>query len=367
MGVCFGTPDFPTPSYAGHLKSGAKWKITTSSSSAASNSHDLLAARDKKAFGDGKIEADPSLTVFSFAELKEATKNFRADALLGEGGFGCVYRGTLHGKQQSGRTETIIAVKTLNPDGAQGYREWLREIAFIGRISHPNLFILLGFCHDDENLALVYEFMPMGSLENQLFGKGSTDHLSWDVRLKIAVGAAKGLAFLHSSNMIHRDFKSANILLDGSYTAKLSDFGLVRSGPLDDKTHVSTQFIGTDGYAAPEYKITGHLTVKSDVYSFGVVLLEILTGLRACNPRSPTGLATLVKWALPHLHSEGKLSTIMDSRLKGEHCEEFAFQIAQLALICLNLTRKLRPSMSEVVEVLESIEAASVNRILPNA
>ncbi|KAK3418347.1 hypothetical protein EUGRSUZ_H04303 [Eucalyptus grandis] len=146
MGVCFGTPDFPSPSFTGHLKSGAKWKITTSSSSAASNghnlpaarstssssaaskaarnSHDLLAARDRKAFGDGKIVADPSLTVFSFAELKEATKNFPVHALLGEGGFGRVYKGMLHGKQQSGSKETIIAVKILNRDGTQGYIEW---------------------------------------------------------------------------------------------------------------------------------------------------------------------------------------------------------------------------------------------------
>ncbi|XP_039157053.1 probable serine/threonine-protein kinase PIX13 [Eucalyptus grandis] len=142
MGVCFGSPNFPTPSYAGHPKSGAKWKITTSSSSAASNSHnlsaarttssspaasnshDLLAARDKRAFGDRKIVADPSLTVFSFAELKEATKNFPAEALLGEGGFGRVYKGMLHGKQQSGSKETIIAVKILKPAGAQGYRQW---------------------------------------------------------------------------------------------------------------------------------------------------------------------------------------------------------------------------------------------------
>ncbi|KAK2632526.1 hypothetical protein EUGRSUZ_L01439 [Eucalyptus grandis] len=248
MGVCYGTPDFPTPSRAGHLKSGAKWKITPSSSAAttpspaASNSHDLLAARDKIVSGGGKIVADSSLTVFSFAELKEATKNFPANGLLGKGGVGRVYKGMLHDKQQSGSTETTIAVKLLNPDAAQGHREWMREIDFIGRISHPNLVKVLGYCQEDGNLALVYEFMPIGSLENQLFRGGSTASLPWDVRLKIMVGAATGLAFLHNCcRMIHMDFRSANILLDGSYTAKLSDCGLEKSGPQVGVSPISKQ------------------------------------------------------------------------------------------------------------------------------
>ncbi|XP_039157058.1 probable serine/threonine-protein kinase PIX13 [Eucalyptus grandis] len=149
--------------------------------------------------------------------------------------------------------------------------------------------------------------------------------------------------------------------------AKLSDFGLVRSGPPEDKSHVSTQFVGTSGYAAPEYRATGRLSVKSDVYSFGIVLLEILTGVRACDPRHPSGMATLVEWAMPHLYSKKNLRTIMDSRLGGEYHAESALRIAQLASICLEQERKQRPSMSKVVEELESIEAASANRILRNA
>ncbi|KAK3418346.1 hypothetical protein EUGRSUZ_H04302, partial [Eucalyptus grandis] len=367
----------------------AKWKITTSSSSAASNSHNLSAARttssspaagnshdlpaasDKKAFGDGKIVADPSLTVFSFAELKKATKNFLPGALLGGGGFGCVYKGKLHGKQQSGSRKTIIAVKVLNRYGAQGYREWLREINFIVRPFHPNLAKLLGFCQEDKILALVYEFMPMGSLADQLFEKlltfyavhyfgteGSVDHLSWDVRLKIAVGAARGLAFLHSScNMIHRDFKTTNILLDGSYTAKLSDFGLVRSGPPEGKSHVTTEYVGTFVYTDPVYMTTGHLTIRSDVYSFGLVLLEILTGLPVYHMKRLAGNTNFGEWARP-LFSEKKLTTIMDSRLEGKYYADSALQIAQVALICLQREPKQRPSMSKVVEELESIEAA---------
>ncbi|KAK3418354.1 hypothetical protein EUGRSUZ_H04313 [Eucalyptus grandis] len=277
----------------------------------------------------------------------------------------------LHGKQQSGNTETIIAVKILNQGGTQGYGAWQvawqRKLHYIGRISHPNLTKLLGFCHDDENLALVYEFMPMGSLENQLFRKVSADHLSWDVRLKIAVGAARGLAFLHNScNMIHRDFKSANIMLDESYTAKLSDFGLVRSGPPEDNSHVSTQFIGTYGYAAPEYRTTGHPTIKSDVYSFGIVLLEILTGSRAFDLSSPADRVDLVERTRLYLSSKRKPLALVDTRLRDEYSVGSVRRIAQLAIICIRPNPKSRPSMCEVVETLESIAAVSAKGILRN-
>lgn len=312
--------------------------------------------------------ADPSLTVFSFAELKEATKNFPANGLLGKGGVGRVYKGMLHDKQQSGSTETTIAVKLLNPDAAQGHREWMREIDFIGRISHPNLVKVLGYCQEDGNLALVYEFMPIGSLENQLFRGGSTASLPWDVRLKIMVGAATGLAFLHNCcRMIHMDFRSANILLDGSYTAKLSDCGLEKSGPQVGVSPISKQVMGTYGYAAPEYIATGHLYLKSNVFSFGVVLLETLTGLRAIDPSRPAGKVDLVKWAKPLLSSKKKVRTIMDSRLKGKYYADSAHQIAQLVSICLQLEPKQRPSMSEVVEELKSIEAARANGTLRKA
>ncbi|XP_010041546.3 probable serine/threonine-protein kinase PIX13 [Eucalyptus grandis] len=361
MGVCYGTPDFPTPSFTGRLKSGMKLTISSSSSSAASNSHDLVVAHDNLAYGDGQILAEHNLTDFSFAELKEATKNFRADALVGEGGFGSVYKGMLHGREQSGRRKTIIAVKRLDPEGLQGQREWVTEIKFLGRLSHPNLAKLLGFCQEDGNLALVYEFMPKGSLNNHLFREGPTSTLPWDVRLKIAIGAAKGLAFLHNSEwkIIYRDFKTSNILLDQSYTAKLTDFGLARSGPQEPETHVSTRIMGTYGYAAPEYVATGHLYVKSDVYSFGVVLLEILTGLRANDVNRPKAKRLLVELARPLLSSKRKLKTIMDSRLEDDYSMDSAFQIAQLALKCLQRTPYKRPSMTEVVEELESIEAAS--------
>ncbi|KAF8016222.1 hypothetical protein BT93_H1664 [Corymbia citriodora subsp. variegata] len=323
-----------------------------------------MAACDKKASGDGKTRADLSLTVFTFAELKEATKIFRADALPGEGGFGRVYKGTLHGKQRSGRTETTIAAKILTRMVLKGIESG-GEIDFLGGLSHRNLAKLLGFCQEDGNLALVYEFMSMGSLEKHLFGKSSTAHLGWDVRLKIAVGAARGLAFLHGleRQIIFRDFKSSNILLDGSYMAKLTDFRLVRSGPPEGQSHVSTQFMGTFDYAAPEYRVAGRLYVKSDVYSFGIMLLEILTGLRACDWRRPRGKANLVEWARPFLSSQNELWAIMDSRLKGKYSVYSAFQIAKLILKCVEEIPRFRPPMTKVVEELESIEATNATRM----
>ncbi|KAF8016315.1 hypothetical protein BT93_H1735 [Corymbia citriodora subsp. variegata] len=243
--------------------------------------------------------------------------------------------------------------------------EWLREINFLGGLSHPNLTKLLGYCQEDGNLALVYEFMKMGSLERRLFRKSSTGHLGWDVRLKIVVGAARGLAFLHNSNrkIIFRDFKSSNILLDESYMAKLTDFGLVRLGPPEDLSHVSTIFMGTFAYAAPEYKNNGRLYVKSDVYSFGIMLLEILTGLRACDWRRPRGKANLVEWARPFLSSQNELWAIMDSRLKGKYSVYSAFQIAKLILKCVEEIPRFRPPMTKVVEELESIEATNATRM----
>ncbi|XP_010542646.1 PREDICTED: protein kinase APK1A, chloroplastic-like isoform X1 [Tarenaya hassleriana] len=312
---------------------------------------------------EGEILQSPTLNSFSFAELKAATRNFRPDSVLGEGGFGCVFKGWIHEQSLTATkpgTGLVIAVKRLNQDGWQGHKEWLTEVNFLGQFSHPHLVKLIGYCLEDEHRLLVYEFMPRGSLENHLFRKGSYfQPLSWNLRLKAALGAAKGLAFLHSAEtrVIYRDFKTSNILLDSDYNAKLSDFGLAKDGPTGDKSHVSTRVMGTYGYAAPEYLATGHLTTKSDVYSFGVVLLEILSGRRAVDKNRPTGQHNLVEWAKPYMANKRKIFRVIDNRLQDQYSMEEAYKVAILALRCLSAEVKLRPNMKEVVSQLEQIQA----------
>lgn len=306
-----------------------------------------------------ELVASSKLRRFSFTDLKLATRNFRPDSLLGEGGFGCVFKGWVdeHGtapvKPGTGLT---VAVKTLNHNGLQGHKEWLAEITFLGQLHHPNLVKLIGFCIEDDQRLLVYEFMQRGSLENHLFRRALP--LPWNTRMKIALGAAKGVEFLHSGKnpVIYRDFKTSNILLDAEYRAKLSDFGLAKDGPQGDKTHVSTRVMGTYGYAAPEYVMTGHLSTKSDVYSFGVVLLEMLTGKRSMDKTRPNGEHHLAEWARPYLSDRRKVLRIIDPRLEGHYSVKGAQKAGQLAHRCLNRDSKMRPSMTDVVEILEQIQ-----------
>ncbi|XP_066384221.1 probable serine/threonine-protein kinase PIX13 [Miscanthus floridulus] len=313
--------------------------------------------------GPGRVLEAPRLRKFTLAELRQATRGFKPEMVLGEGGFGRVYKGwvderTLNpAKSNAG---VIVAVKKLNPESVQGLQEWQSEVNFLGRLSHPNLVRLLGYCGEDRELLLVYEFMSKGSLENHLFRRGGNlEALSWSRRLKIATGAARGLAFLHSSEkqVIYRDFKASNILLDSDFTAKLSDFGLAKNGPSAGKSHVTTRIIGTYGYAAPEYVATGHLYVKSDVYGFGVVLLELLTGLRAHDLNRPSHQHNLVEWAKPYLSRAGKLKSLMDQRIDGQYHTKAALRAARLAGKCLTGDPKCRPDMDGVVAALEDIEA----------
>ncbi|XP_057979518.1 probable serine/threonine-protein kinase PIX13 [Malania oleifera] len=335
-------------------------EVSSSSSGAASRG----GGSQEKESGQvgGEILAAHNLKVYGFEELKKVTNNFRADGVLGLGGFGTVYRGWVDEKTLAPSkigTGMVVAIKRLNPESKQGVKEWQSEVNFLGRLSHPNLVKLLGYCLEGEELLLVYEFMPKGSLEIHLFKRVSaTEPLSWDLRLNIALGAAKGLAFLHSSDkqIIYRDFKTPNILLDENYNAKLADFGLAKLGPLPGNTHVTTQIMGTHGYAAPEYIATGHLYVKSDVYGFGVVLLELLTGLRAFEKDRPKKQQDLIEWAKPLLPHRRKLKSIIDGRMEGQYSSKAASRLARLTLKCLGENPRARPSMNEVVEALERIQ-----------
>ncbi|KAL8230053.1 hypothetical protein R6Q57_014953 [Mikania cordata] len=308
-----------------------------------------------------ELKVASRLRKFAFNDLKLATRNFRPESLLGEGGFGCVFKGWVEengtGPVKPG-TGLTVAVKTLNHDGVQGHKEWLAEVSFLGDLVNPNLVKLIGYCIEDDQRLLVYEFLPRGSLENHLFRRSLP--LPWSIRMKIALSAAKGLAFLHEEAkrpVIYRDFKTSNILLDAEYNAKLSDFGLARDGPEGDKTHISTRVMGTYGYAAPEYVMTGHLSSKSDVYSFGVVLLEMLTGRRSMDKKRPNGEHNLVEWARPQLGERRRFYRLIDPRLEGHFSVKGAQKAAHLAARCISRDPKARPLMSEVVECLEPLPA----------
>lgn len=320
-------------------------------------------------FPSGELLDKPNLRVFNFAELKSATKNFKPETLLGEGGFGKVYKGWIDEKTNVSNSKSglkiAVAIKKLNSESVQGFEEWQSEVNFLGRLSHPNLVKLLGYCWEDKELLLVYEYLPKGSLENHLFRRNiSMEPLSWNRRMSIAVGVARGLAFLHNSDkqVIYRDFKASNILLDVNYDAKISDFGLAKLGPSGENTHVTTRIMGTYGYAAPEYVATGHLYVNSDVYGFGVVLLEMLTGSRALDLNRPKGQQSLVEWTKPYLSNKNKLRHILDPRLEGQYSLKAAFELAQLTVKCIRLDPKARPDMKDVVEVLQKIEAIKVKK-----
>ncbi|XP_075485178.1 putative serine/threonine-protein kinase PBL3 [Primulina tabacum] len=370
MGICFGSSarvdaTLSTPRDVSSLpnicNSSVRSNISTPFSSVKSDAASLPTPRS-----EAEILSSPYVKAFSFNELKNATRNFRPDTLLGEGGFGHVFKGWIDEhtltatKPGSG---LVIAVKKLKPEGFQGHKEWLTEVNYLGQLHHTNLVKLIGYCSEADKRLLVYEFMPRGSLENHLFRRGPQP-LSWATRMKVAIGAARGLSFLHEAEeqVIYRDFKASNILLDGEFNAKLSDFGLAKAGPKGDKTHTSTEVIGTRGYAAPEYVATGRLSAKSDVYSFGVVLLELLSGRRAVDKTKVGIEQNLVEWATPYMVDKRKLFRIMDTKMEGQYPQKAAVSVAAISLQCLSNEPKLRPRMAEVLATLEKLQARKITR-----
>ncbi|XP_044392161.1 receptor-like cytoplasmic kinase 176 [Triticum aestivum] len=300
-----------------------------------------------------------SVKLFSYDNPRLATRKFHSNCVIGEGVLGTVYQGWIDENTLSSCkscTGIPVAVKRLDHNGIQGHREWLAEVNYLGHLSHPNLVKLFGYCLEDEHRLLVYEFLPRGSLESHLFKRGSGQPLAWNLRMKVALGAAKALAYLHSANIIIRDVKSSNILLDSDYTAKLTGFGLATNGPVGEETHVSTGVMGTYGYAAPEYIATGRLTQKCDIYGFGVLLLELLSGRRVIDKTRPEGEQHLVDWARPYLKHKHKIRCVIDASLGGLYSFSAAQNIAALALECLCTSSKKRPTMDSVVSVLEGVQ-----------
>ncbi|KAL6574858.1 Serine/threonine-protein kinase pcrk1 [Orobanche minor] len=307
-----------------------------------------------------------NLKDFTFSELKQATKHFGRTAKLGEGGFGCVYKGSIRSSDDPAK-KIDVAVKQLGRRGLQGHKEWVTEVNVLGVVEHPNLVKLIGYCAEDDERGiqrlLIYEYMPNGSVEDHLSIKSVTP-LSWALRLKIALDSACGLSYLHEEmdfQIIFRDFKSSNILLDEQWNAKLSDFGLARLGPAEGLTHVSTAVVGTMGYAAPEYIQTGRLTSKSDVWSFGVFLYELITGRRPLDRSRPRSEQKLLEWVKPYLSDARKFQLILDPRLEGKQILKSAHKLSLVANRCLSRLPKARPTMREVREMVSQVVEASTD------
>ncbi|XP_019704429.2 proline-rich receptor-like protein kinase PERK15 [Elaeis guineensis] len=289
-----------------------------------------------------------SKSTFTYEELAMATDGFCDANLLGQGGFGYVHRGVLpNGKE--------IAVKQLKSGSGQGEREFQAEVEIISRVHHKHLVSLVGYCIAGGRRLLVYEFVPNSTLEFHLHGQPTMD---WPTRLKIALGSAKGLAYLHEDchpKIIHRDIKAANILLDYKFEAKVADFGLARITS-DNNTHVSTRVMGTFGYLAPEYASSGKLTDRSDVFSFGVMLLELITGRRPVDANQSFMDDSLVDWARPLLTQaleDGNYDALIDSRLRNNYNPNEMARMIACAAACVRHSAKRRPRMSQVVRALE--------------
>ncbi|XP_020599535.1 probable serine/threonine-protein kinase PBL21 isoform X2 [Phalaenopsis equestris] len=280
------------------------------------------------------------------------TQNFKEANFIGEGGFGRVFKGQLENGQ-------VVAIKQLNRDGLQGSNEFLVEVLMLMMLHHPNLVGLIGYCAEKSERLLVYEYMPHGSLEDHLFYLSpGQEPLSWNTRMKIALGAAQGLAYLHdvaNPPVIYRDLKSANILLDDDFNPKLSDFGLAKLAPVGDRTHVSTRVMGTYGYCAPDYAMSGKLTVKSDIYSFGVVLLELLTGRKAYDITRKGGEENLITWARPFLNDRRQFTRLADPLLRGRFPVRPFYQLIIVTSMCLHEKPNVRPAAREIVYALDHV------------
>lgn len=288
-----------------------------------------------------------SIQTFTLEYIEVATERYKT--LIGEGGFGSVYRGTLNDGQE-------VAVKVRSATSTQGTREFDNELNLLSAIQHENLVPLLGYCNENDQQILVYPFMSNGSLQDRLYGEPAKRKvLDWPTRLSIALGAARGLAYLHTfpgRPVIHRDVKSSNILLDHSMCAKVADFGFSKYAPQEGDSNVSLEVRGTAGYLDPEYYKTQQLSEKSDVFSFGVVLLEIVSGREPLNIQRPRNEWSLVEWAKPYIRAS-KVEEIVDPGIKGGYHAEAMWRVVEVALQCLEPFSAYRPCMVDIVRELE--------------
>ncbi|KAK4749378.1 hypothetical protein SAY87_026827 [Trapa incisa] len=326
-------------SHSGAMNTNTNWKLTC----------------DRESMSISLATFDKPLRKLTFADLLEATNGFDDDSLIGSGGFGDVYRAHL-------KDGSVVAIKKLTHVSGQGDREFMAEMETIGKIKYRNLVSLLGYCKVKEERLLVYEYMKYGSLEDVLHNKKAAGvKLDWPARRKIAVGAAKGLSFLHHScdpHIIHRDMKSSNVLLDENLEARVSDFGMARPMSTMD-THLSVSTLaGTPGYVPPEYYQSFRCSTRGDVYSYGVVLLELLTGRRPTNS-ADFGDNNLVGWVKQHANL--RIRDVFDPTLLREDpgLEIELLQHLKVACACLDDRPFKRPTMIQVLAMFKEIQAGS--------
>ncbi|XP_019172353.1 PREDICTED: protein kinase APK1B, chloroplastic-like [Ipomoea nil] len=300
----------------------------------------------------GALKAEElMLRIFQLEEILKATNNFSKDCLLGSGAFGNVYQGMFDGE--------ILAIKKAHSESYMSTEEFINEVRLLARVKHGNLVGLVGFCEEagpKGSKILVYEYVPNGSLLDYIMGRGGKS-LKWRQRVNIAIGAAKGIAHLHQGikpGIIHRDIKPSNILIGESFEAKVSDFGLVISGPSGDQSHVSSQIKGTPGYLDPAYCSTLHLTPFTDVFSFGVILLQLVAARPVILSTKAHPNHHIIDWARPSLE-QGRVEDIVDVNLLLEPCNmEMMLKMGQLGLKCVVQDPKQRPTMTQVWQELEA-------------
>ncbi|OIV96269.1 hypothetical protein TanjilG_05109 [Lupinus angustifolius] len=287
---------------------------------------------------------------YSLKELEEATRGFQEGNVIGEGGYGIVYKGILH-------DGSVVAVKNLlNNNKGQAEKEFKGEVEAIGKVRHKHLVGLVGYCAEGAQRMLVYEYIDNGTLEQWLHGDvGSVSPLTWDIRMKVAVGIAKGLAYLHEGlepKVVHRDVKSSNILLDKKWNAKVSDFGLAKLLG-SEKSYVTTRVMGTFGYVSPEYASTGMLNEGSDVYSFGILLMELITGRSPIDYSRPPAEMNLVDWFKGMVASRCG-DELVDPLIEIKPSPRSLKRALLVCLRCIDLDVIKRPKMGQIVHMLEA-------------
>ncbi|KAI4355153.1 hypothetical protein L6164_003952 [Bauhinia variegata] len=304
-------------------------------------------------FGSGSIGPEVSHLGwgrwYTLRELEAATNGLCEENVIGEGGYGIVYKGILS-------DGTRVAVKNLLNNKGQAEREFKVEVEAIGRVRHKNMVRLLGYCVEGAYRMLVYEYVDNGNLEQWLHGDvGTVSPLTWDIRMNIILGTAKGLAYLHEGlepKVVHRDVKSSNILLDRQWNAKVSDFGLAKL-LCSEHSYVTTRVMGTFGYVAPEYACTGMLTEKSDIYSFGILIMEIITGRSPVDYSRPQGEVNLIEW-LKTMVGNRKSEEVVDPKLPEMPSSKALKRALLVALRCVDPDATKRPKMGHVIHMLEA-------------